>query len=433
MDKRINYIIEKEKKVIGRFIDAISNTFLKVEVDYPIGEMKSSRFDACILTDESQPYASIEIKDNLKNDIQFKNGMDFLCKSYLFTKTQFCVLTDGNEFYIWKTNENPKPNFEKIKFNELIDVLQEPFQLQNPIKAYNVIKDIFHKEKLFDLEKRFSKEDVNFTGSSFSFSNSFEAKLTSKLVKKNKYKQICRYVPFETIFQMLKNQTIRMNGIAGMNDTTEVNYIEKYIYNTDTSYGKRTDADLLAINSTFITSCSNSELKDDLTQWRLYADDGKGVCLVFNVKNSTSANEFILSEIQYVDEDFMPEEIQLLRKISLAIESKTKMKLIYNNMHQWCHFYKPKDYEIEKEVRLQFIKKIDEETDWVNANSINIINTFTTINLLKNDEFPLILKEIILGPKFPEKDINMGQIRTLLNTKGFVDVEVKLSRIHNYR
>ena len=50
-----------------------------------------------------------------------------------------------------------------------------------------------------------------------------------------------------------------------------------------------------------------------------------------------------------------------------------------------------------------------------------------------NDDFPLKLQEIILGPKCPEKEINRNQLYVLLKRNGFEGVNVDFSNIDNYR
>lgn len=65
------------------------------------------------------------------------------------------------------------------------------------------------------------------------------------------------------------------------------------------------------------------------------------------------------------------------------------------------------------------------------AYPINVITPYRDFKLDNN--FPLQLKEIILGPKCPEKKINKYQIETLLKNIGKENVVVSISDINNYR
>ncbi len=119
---------------------------------------------------------------------------------------------------------------------------------------------------------------------------SFENQFFNKMFGEFKDTQICRYTSLKTIFEMLSYLSFRMSGLVGMNDKSEVNYVESYLnrdngnISIDKPLIKEHHNTIIAINNRYITSCSKIERKDDLTLWRLYSDDAKGVCLVFDVK-----------------------------------------------------------------------------------------------------------------------------------------------------
>ncbi|MBR6125800.1 hypothetical protein IKQ19_19775, partial [Candidatus Saccharibacteria bacterium] len=112
-------------------------------------------------------------------------------------------------------------------------------------------------------------------------------------------------------------------------------------------------------------------------------------------------------------------------------ELVSKNNIIFKNFHTWCHFLKPKDYEIEAEVRVLYENKKIKKPHWFLAKPINVLSSYIDVEL--NDDFPLKLKEIILGPKCPEKETNRDQLNVLLKRMGFNDVKVDFSRIDNYR
>lgn len=121
-------------------------------------------------------------------------------------------------------------------------------------------------------------------------------------------------------------------------------------------------------NNLFYAVCMSSE-EDSLSQWRMYADNGKGVCLGFDkrkildfIKNNA---DYQLQEIEYY------ENIQsvvdkvcsiILEKIKELYDSKDEEQLNHfvNNifsytMPEWSK-YKTSDYAGEKETRLVYKK-----------------------------------------------------------------------------
>ena len=55
---------------------------------------------------------------------------------------------------------------------------------------------------------------------------------------------------------------------------------------------------------------------------------------------------------------------------------------------------------------------------------------------LTKNQFPLILRKVILGPKFIEKDVNVFQLSQMIpecNIHKGHEIECKMSEIDNYR
>jgi hypothetical protein len=258
--------------------------------------------------------------------------------------------------------------------------------------------------------------------------------------------QICRYTSLRTIFEMLNFISFRMNGLVGMNDKSEVNYVETYLNGVEKPLIKEHLNTIIAINTRYITSCSKVEKKDDLTLWRLYSDDAKGVCLVFDIKQSNLNNHILLQRVKYADEDGKHKELDFLKQIKDDVESTTGYKFEFRKIGYWKHFFKPHDYSIEEEVRLLIIDngslaKI--KSDWVMTFTHSIINPIMDFRL-NSKSFPIQLKEILLGPKCPEQEINLVQIQEMIRRKireineqkydsNLNDIKVELSKIKHYR
>lgn len=306
------------------------------------------------------------------------------------------------------------------------------------------------------LAQHFSKERVqknihfNKDGQFFHFStdigdlknyeNTFFRLLTQEM-KANEF--IYRYTTLDTIFSTVKFSSVRLNGIVGMNDISEVGYVESYL---DESFiPMENDEDVDQINSRFIL-CS-SILSDDLMQWRLYGDDCKGACLKFKVKKTSLLSGLQLRRISYgvelKGENYHP-ELEIISEIIKAVKEHNKQSIQFRALGIWKHFFKSFEYTPEQEVRLLLIlaknKSIKGEQsnihsfnkEWCLTASHQIANPFLTIPL-SDKSLPFELTEIILGPKCPEIITNKKQFEQLLREKAFNNVETKHSKIKNYR
>jgi hypothetical protein len=201
-----------------------------------------------------------------------------------------------------------------------------------------------------------------------------------------------------------------------------------------------------ALNNRYITSCTKISRKDDLTLWRLYSDDAKGVCLIFNVNKNNLNNHILLQEVKYADENGKHKELEFLKEIKENVESNTGFKFEFRKIGYWKHFFKSHDYAIEEEVRLLIIdndslQKI--KSNWVMTYTHSIINPIMDF-MLNSSSFPIQLCEIIVGPKCPEQEINKVQLEEMIRREkreiiknkydsNLNNLKVKLSDIKHYR
>lgn len=221
---------------------------------------------------------------------------------------------------------------------------------------------------------------------------------------------VYRYVPFETLFSMLKGKSYRMCGLAGMNDKTEINYFGP----------NKTDK---VENDIYISSCSS--LEDNLMMWRLYGDDARGACLVFTIREDYS-KKFDIFKVSYA-KDKEHREMKLIKDLC-------DKGFVFRNLKKWKHFFKPKEFENEKEVRLIFTDdylNISLNRNWVKTNDHSIINPIIDFSLT-DEFFPLRLDTIVLGPKFPEKELNKNQLEEMVKSLG-LNIHVENSKIECYR
>lgn len=248
--------------------------------------------------------------------------------------------------------------------------------------------------------------------------------------------QVCRFSSLDSLFSSLKYGTFRMNGLPGMNDKDEGLFAWDMINDTQkmsTDTGKERKE---LINNVFIISYSDISKVDDLSMWRLYGDDSRGVCCVYSVQKNMIKDRFFLHKIRYILPPQKGEKLEddLLAKLKEFADRQPDKK--YLDFSPIIFFYKHKDYKLEDEVRLLVDNKTISayknkpfETEWLLTSSNSIPNPYIDI---KKGVFPLKLETIILGPNMNDVDTIQVQLRTMLRQKG-VEAEVKLSDKTGYR
>lgn len=360
------------------------------------------------------------------------------------------ILSDGEKFIITdRRNPNTK---QTVSFNEFIEFLNYKEEIDvNRLKQEiaEKIKDIilesnfrFLKEQIDGIINQISNGiDFNEIDQSFSFRNptdidNIENRIFRLLLKEDKpLTKIYRYTTLNTIYSMLNYNSFRMNCLVGMNDTTEVNYAENYITGTNRDYTQAPWQTVDAYNRRFISSCSLKE--DDLTQWRLYADDSKGVCLVLSVDEKLLNSKFVLKRISYGEKDGSHPELDFITKIIATLKTELNIDFDFKTLTTWRHFFKPFDYTVEAEVRLLFVlHDEDVKKGWLLTNSHSILNPYVEFKL-NDDGLPVQLTEIVLGPKCPEKEINQKQfeqiIRELRRKKKKITINSEEQEVEEYK
>ncbi|GAB3503663.1 hypothetical protein GCM10027341_33130 [Spirosoma knui] len=368
---------------------------------------------------------------------------------------RYAILSDGiNKFKI--LDRNKENNFIDTDFDGFIQIISQRkiydfIEINQSIAS--IITAVINESEFTYLKECISNNAINiatlvnyeeidevFYLSDPQNIDSLENKIFRLLLKDDKVpSKVFRYTTLPTLYAMLKNNTFRMNCLVGMNDTTEVNYAENYILGTSRSYSQADEKTIEAYNNRFISSCSLKQ--DDLTQWRLYADDSKGVCLEFNSSiEALKKNEFILKRISYSKKDQSHPELDLIKEITNRIKTDLNINFEFKTLSIWRHFFKPYEYEVEKEVRLLYIAEYNSKIKkgWNLTSSHQILNPFVEFDL-KDNSLPIELIGVVFGPKCSEKDINKKQfeqfVRELISGgyTNLKDLKFTISKISNYR
>lgn len=431
-----------QQAVVNRFEQRLENNLnfrLVSEDTWNIGT-RQARVDI-VIYENDYPVVVIEVKKQLSS---FGDGEAQLLRLLSITNARMGIVTDNQTFKFYDRNEKDL-GFQEINFDEIISKITNriPVTFEDDIKRdiLTIVKDAAANRIEDDMEfqnflSNVTEDNIVFNETSgFQFSPEWvEHDLLKNLFGDFKETILCRYTSLNALFSMLKNTSIRMNGLMGMNDTSEVDYVDNYLKNYAKTLSNRSQGEIEEINRRFILSCSNEKNIDKLTWYRLYGDDGRGVCLVFSIEPSLNNRETMLHQVNYAKESGIHPVLDFLKDIMEEVEKLTNFKFKFKNLDIWRHFFKPHEYLVEDEIRLLYIKPNiipNIPNNWIMTNSHSIINPYIDFTLTGVD-LPIRLKEIYLGPKCPEQEANLVQLKAMIRESGY-NIEVKPSSIQRYR
>jgi hypothetical protein len=249
------------------------------------------------------------------------------------------------------------------------------------------------------------------------------------------YKRVCRYTSLNSLFLAMKGRNHVMCSITCMNDKGETSYADKYV-----GYGAfaNTANSIKENNDCFILSCCKEEMEDNLTMWRLYGNDGKGVCLEYELDFSKIDNkEFFFGPVSYGMSMNNHPALEFVRQIRHWKTNGWRFEL--RRWYIWKHFFKSHLFKEEKEVRLLYIwtEKSVEKTEWIMDASNNIASRICKFSF-DEGRLPLTLTKAIIGPKCPEQGSNVDQFNYMnrqTNTmpESWIKPAVRASKIEDYR
>lgn len=238
---------------------------------------------------------------------------------------------------------------------------------------------------------------------------------------------IAKYTSLETALMMLNSNKMRMMSVTAMNDRKEIGHL----------FGKLTnDKDAYLDNKTIIHFASKRYITsftskiDDLTMWRLYGDNGKGVCLLFQEPLET--NHFYPVDYSGDKSNIIKES----KRICSELE-KHGFKFTFKSLQTiWQYFLKPSGFSDEKELR--YLRIDNNKPDGYTLASNDIISGYRDLLLTKKEgqkdkTFPASLVGIILGPNVKNAEINKFQLEALAFEKGLAFIAgVENSKIDYY-
>ena len=224
---------------------------------------------------------------------------------------------------------------------------------------------------------------------------------------------VAKYTSLETALMMLNSKKMRMMSVTAMNDKLEIGHLYGKLCNEDSTY-MEDKTKIHYARQRYITSFTNKI--DDLTMWRLYGDDAKGVCLVFLEPYKCD---------YYFPVDYSGKDSDICHRVKRICEKLEKkgIKFTFKSLeHTWQYFLKPNGFSYEHELR--YLRIDSSKPDGYLVSSNGVISSYKDYLLLPDDDnldnvFPASLQCIFLGPNMKNTEINKFQLEALASEKGF--------------
>lgn len=232
-----------------------------------------------------------------------------------------------------------------------------------------------------------------------------------------------KYMSLDTFLCVLKSQKIRLNSIISMNDSSELFFMGDTLCDEYSYYYSRDfqlDANTIKRKKTvqykdcLITSLTSKG--DDALMWRLYGDNGRGVCLCF-------LSETPIRPIRYINEN--SKLITSLRGV-IAMLGKLNIHFVFKDLDKYELYTKSSQFEYETEYRL--LRHCD-------PSEVELARYGNTLAMYRDyafNEVALQLTSIIVGSNLPNKDINFPIIASKAKEVFDVDI-VDFSRVNKLR
>lgn len=216
------------------------------------------------------------------------------------------------------------------------------------------------------------------------------------------------YTPIASTSGILREDNIHLwaTYYENLNDPLEFKWAKQYIF--EKIKNSSTTEKIPTIFPYVISFCQEA---DDLTMWRLFADNGRGILLEFDdgtIRKATHQS----SNAERCQKCFYAEKDNLNNIITKAQEEYQTyyQKESNNDLQKLCAFIKHKSYEVEKEIRycsFNFTnKQFKESNTWDKSNKENIENERGVMYRLRGNE--LVKYKEIQFPKKALKSITVG-------------------------
>lgn len=180
-------------------------------------------------------------------------------------------------------------------------------------------------------------------------------------------KSIVHFTNLDSIWGILNGQSFRLYNLHNLNDPREFTFASDLLKLEPSKIADSKD-------NIFVSSFCKRDIfsakryHDQFNMWRLYGDSGKGVAIVFSIKNNPLKwDNFHISEVKY-GAVYRDPIFQLIRKIENLSSSTIQVDF---DLGKLCAFIKSKLFSLEQEVRIVFDKREKRLGGTIKVHSIN--------------------------------------------------------------
>ena len=227
----------------------------------------------------------------------------------------------------------------------------------------------------------------------------------SKYLEKNEDKEnessdisLCKYMSLDTYLCMLNKKTFRMNSIISMNDIYEGEWINHLLYGSEKTDENKLRIDNIKRKNILVISFTGN--RDDGSMWRLYGNNGLGVCMEFEIPKKD------VTKVIYVaanDENFL----KLHNKLSIL--GKDGISVVFKSAQDMRYIVKSSTFKVENEYR--YLYDASSETLEV-ANYNGLLSTFKDFHIDTNtggiECLPVKISGVIIGHSIPNYNTNIS-------------------------
>lgn len=235
----------------------------------------------------------------------------------------------------------------------------------------------------------------------------------------------------ESLYFILNSGKIHVNSLVGLNDKSEINLVNNFM---GRGFANPNHPITIAYHNTNFVLCF-SENKDQLNQWRLYGNDGRGVMLEFEIgHHKFQDKDTRISKVTYGLELF-----GFIKEWLAYCKDDLNVGFGFYQIDYWKFFYKNKDYRDENEVRLLVKNHLNPDRpsfslEKYKLNGYGIIVPYIEIDCVGADYSLIRLKNIMIGPKCDEADLKLAQIKYMISrVYPEHEIYVERSQIDHYR
>lgn len=288
--------------------------------------------------------------------------------------------------------------------------------------------------------------------------------MDNKTNKKNKI--IYHYTTFANFINIVQTKKLWFGEIGSSNDTVEGKwFIESLREKKDRDLYKKFQKLQQEDNTISFKGCFCNS-KDNLSLWRGYSDDAKGIALGFEIQDIENKNDIknpnqdlissiVISEIEYYNilskkiKTILKNQTILIDKLTSFLQNQEKKpeveKQLLNDLFiRHSNTIKHNCFKNEKEIAvIATIEKNNlqkcQETLVINKNNkflfpvleikepTNVVKKLSSsLGIKKVEYYHLVLKEIVIGSK---NSASKETITSILKINGFNNIKISKSKL----